>query len=162
MYRIYIALRQFEVYCAAACLTIVIGLVTWATVTRFLSVPNVWVIEVTQIFFAWACTLSGSIAFRRSSHFSVDFLTGYLPQGSDVWIALVQNLVVLVLVLGVAWVALDFVQLASRRPLPLTRIPFSWVAASIPVAFTLIGMTCIENILNLLANRPAPDARGES
>jgi len=160
MLRAYYALRQVEVYCAAAALTAVIGLVTWATITRFFAIPNIWVIEITQIFFAWACVLSGSIAFRRSSHFSVDMLTGFLPKGSTYWVELLQNGIVLVLVLGVAWVSLDFVQQAGRRPLPLTRIPFSWIAASMPVAFSMIGITCMENILKLLARGQATAKKG--
>lgn len=161
MNRVYNAFRFAEVIAAAVCLATVIGLVFWATVTRFLATPNIWGIEITQIFFAWTCALSASIAFRRSSHFSVDLLSGWLPEGNKFWMGILRNVLVFCLVMGVVYVSLDFVHLSRRRPLPLTRIPFSWVAASISVAFAMMGVTCIENIARLVAERLGSRAKGE-
>jgi len=155
MKKLYDVFRAVEKWAAVASLLFVILLVSWATVTRVFGVPNVWVLEVTQMFFAWTCLLAASIAFRQSSHFSVEFLSQFLPGPLRKWNQVLQNLLILVLVLGVAWVSLDFVDLASRRPMPLSGIRFSWVVASIPVAFVLIALTCVENIIRLIQVGPA-------
>lgn len=158
MKRIYETLRTAEIWLAALVLAAVIGLVSWATATRVLGVPNIWVIEVTQVLFAWACLLASSIAFRQSTHFSVDLLSGMLPAHLRPPLRIAQNLIILVLVAGLGWVALDFVAQANRRPLPLTGIRFSWVAATIPAACALMALTCIENIVDTLrGDLPEPE-----
>lgn len=147
---LYSSLRWAEAVVAALVLTGVVALVSWATVTRYLGHPNIWVLEVTQVLFAWTCLLAASIAFRKSSHFSVSLLEELLPPKLRGLLRLLQQIVMLVLLVALGWVGLDFVEVAHRRPLPLTGIRFSWVAVTIPVACMLMGITCIENIVREL------------
>ena len=147
---LYAKLRLTEVWLAAFALAGVVGLVFWATVTRVLGVPNIWVIEVTQILFAWTCLLSASIAYRNATLFSIDLFATWLPLQYRGALRIVQALLVLGMVVWLGIVALDFVELAARRPLPLTGVPFSWVAVTIPVACVMMALTSIETILTTL------------
>lgn len=144
---LYSKLRLTEVWLAALMLALVVGLVFWATVTRVLGVPNIWVIEVTQILFAWACLLSASVAYRSSTLFSVNIFASWLPQRYLGALRIVQATLILGMVTWLGIVALDFVELAARRPLPLTGVPFSWVALTIPVACVMMALTSLETIL---------------
>ena len=159
MYQAYRLVREAEIWAAAIALAGVVGLVSWATVTRFLAVPNVWVLEVTQLLFAWTCLLASSVAYRQASMFSVDVVSAKLPERWRPAIVAMREGVVLIVVIWLGWVALDFVTLAHRRPLPLTGIPFSWVAATVPVACTLIAMTCLEQILKATAKVRDPQGK---
>ncbi|MCU0905869.1 MAG: TRAP transporter small permease subunit [Rhodobacteraceae bacterium] len=147
---VYLALREAEVWLAGAALAGVVGLVAWATATRVLGVPDVRVLELTQILFAWTCLLSASVAYRRSTLFAVDMLADWLRPGLRPFLTMAQAAIVLAMVAALGWVSLDFVALAGRRPLPLTGIPYSWVAATIPVACVLMAMTAIETMLATL------------
>lgn len=153
----YVKLREVEIWLAAIALCGVVGLVTWATLTRVLGVPSIWVLEVTQILFAWTCLLSASVAYRNATLFSVDFFSGVLPKRFRSVLRVVQAILVLGMVAWLAIVALDFVALADRRALPLTGIPFSWVAATIPVACAMMALTSLETILNVLRSANAPE-----
>lgn len=153
----YKLLTWIEAAAAALSLTGVVGLVTWATVTRYLGVPNIWVLEVTQILFAWTCLLAASIAYRNAGHFSVSVLENLFPASVLPVFRIVQQAVLLALLLALGWVSLDYVEVANRRPLPLTGIRFSWVAATIPVACGLMAITSIHTIwteLSLLRQSP--------
>jgi TRAP-type C4-dicarboxylate transport system permease small subunit len=160
MGKLYGRLREAEIWLAGMALAGVVGLVAWATATRVLGVPDVRVLEITQILFAWTCLLSASVAYRHATLFSVNMLEGWLPPRLRPWLTILQATLVFVMVATLGWIALDFVALADRRPLPLTGIRFSWVAATIPVACALMAMTAIETVVNTLRGAAAP--RGEA
>lgn len=149
--------RRIELWVTLAVLTGVLLLIGWATITRYLGVPNIWVIEVTQALFAWVCFLCADMAFRKQSHFSVDFLSMLLPDRIKPYLGLVQNVIILVLLIALFYVSLDYVQLANRRHLPLSGIPFSWVVMAFPIACILMSITCIENIIGIIRPSPLPE-----
>ena len=150
-------LRLAEVWLAALMLALVVGFVFWATVTRVLGVPNIWVIEVTQILFAWACLLSASVAYRSSTLFSVNMFASWLPPRYRGALRIVQATLILGMVTWLGIVALDFVALAARRPLPLTGVPFSWVALTIPVACVMMALTSLETIVLTIRGSMTPE-----
>lgn len=156
--RLYLLLRRAEVWLTLAILATVVGLVGWATLTRYLGVPNVWVIEVTQAFFAWLCLLSASVAFRSGSHFSVDLIVDRLGPALQPWLSVFRTLVLFLLLAALAWVSLDYVEISHRRRLPLTGIRFSWVASAFTVACVMMMLTCIENLVRAWPRRPAGEA----
>jgi TRAP-type C4-dicarboxylate transport system permease small subunit len=145
--RQYLLFRQLEIWVTLVVMAIVLCLIGWATLTRYIGTPNVWVIEVTQAFFAWLCLLSASIAFRNGSHFSIDILSKLLPDTLGPWISVFRFTVLLVLLVLLIWISFDYVELTNRRKLPLSGIRFSWVAAAFPVACSLMALTCIEHII---------------
>lgn len=143
----YRALKQLEFWSALILLVAVLGLTGWASITRFLGVPNIWVLEITQVCFAWVCFLAAVLAFRQSQHFSVEFLATALPAWLAPWLAPLRSAIMLVLLVALGWIALDFVEIAGRRKLPLTGIRNSWVAAALPTACLLMALHCIEAIV---------------
>lgn len=144
---IYRVLKLLEFWTAAFLLSAVLGLTGWASVTRYLGVPNIWVIEVTQVLFAWVCFLAAVIAFRSSQHFSVDLLIDVLPDRIHPWLGVLRAAVTLAILLGLAWISIDYVEQSHRRRLPLTGIRYSWVAAALPTACLMMAAHCVETIL---------------
>ena len=145
--RIYLVLRRLEIWCTLLVLCAVIGLIGWATVTRYLGVPNVWSIEVTQALFAWLCLLSASVALRSGAHFSIDLLAGRVPEAAAPWLGAARAAIMLALLVVLFRVSLDNVAVASRRHLPLSGLSFGLVAAAFPVACAFMIMTCLEVIV---------------
>jgi len=159
---VYRALKQVEFWSALILLVAVLGLTGWASVTRFLGVPNIWVLEITQVCFAWVCFLAAVLAFRESQHFSVEFLTALLPDKISPWLGPLRSAIMLVLLVALGWIALDFVEVAGRRRLPLTGIRNSWVAAALPTACLLMALHCVEAlIIEIRALRRGTDPRDE-
>ena len=154
----YRALRRLELWAALFALVVVLLLVGWATLTRYLGVPNVWVIEVTQGVFAWVCLLAASIAFRSGSHFSVDLVGDMLPDAMREWLGVLRYCLLLIILVVLVWISLDTVEIAHRRRLPLTGIRFSWVVAAFPTACILMILTCIEQIVRQWPGQSGPDA----
>ena len=144
---VYRALKQLEFWGALVLLVLVLGLTGWASITRFFGVPNIWVLEVTQVCFAWLCFLAAVLAFRESQHFSVDFLIAALPRPIGRWLGPIRSTIMLILLLALSWIALDFVEVAGRRRLPLTGIRNSWVAAALPAACLLMALHCVEALI---------------
>lgn len=135
-----------------------LGLTGWASITRFLGVPNIWVIEVTQVLFAWVCFLAASIALRQSQHFSMDILSNWLPETMRPTLNIIRSVIVLFILVGLVWVSIDFVEQSHRRKLPLTGIRTSWVAAALPVAFIMMALDCLDTIIRELKSKPEPEA----
>lgn len=160
--RAYLLLNKIETVAAALALIGVVCLTGWAAITRFLAVPNIWVLEVTQVLFAWACFLSASIAFRRSQHFNIEYLAAVLPETLQTMLPKFRALLMLGILLGLIWYALDYVEMANRRTLPLSGIRFSWVVAALPTACTLMALNCIVVLLSPTDPSVEPEAGSEA
>lgn len=160
--RAYHLLLRIETIVAAMALIGVICLTGWAAVTRFLAIPNIWVLEVTSVLFAWACFLSASIAFRSQQHFKIEYLEAVLPDHLKRLLPKLRAVLLFGILVALIWYALDYVEMANRRTLPFTGIRFSWVVAALPVACAMMALNCLVTLFSSLDAGPASNAGKEA
>lgn len=139
-------LRRTERTVAIALLAAVVAVVLIGTVGRFAGRPVIWTDEVAQALFVWLSLLAADITLQRRGHFRLDALTNLLSRRVRVALDIAVQVLVCALLAMLLFYAWKFVQITSLRPLPIVRLPSSFATAALPVGFTLMLITLLEQI----------------
>lgn len=146
-------LRALERAVSAALLVFIVALVVVASGTRYLGMPVLWAIEVTQALFVWLCVLAADLTLQRLGHFSVDMFANMLPprlrQALEVFNVLLAGALLAVL----TYYGVLFAQFTGMRPLPMTGVTSAWATGALPVGFVLMLITLIEHLVARLQGR---------
>jgi TRAP-type C4-dicarboxylate transport system permease small subunit len=153
-------LRRAEMIAAVALLAAIVAVVLAGTIGRYAGYPVVWSDEVAQALFVWLALLAADLTLQRAGHFRIDLLTGLLPARARFLLELAIKLVIAVLLVLLVTYGLALVRLSNPRPLPMTGVPSSYAAAALPVAYALMLVTVVEQILRHLRGRPDSDGAG--
>jgi len=151
-------LRQPEELIACVALTIVVLSTSWGVFTRYVSAqPATWTAEIAAVGFCWAIFMGGAAAFRRGQHISIDMLVQLLPSGPRRALAIAVDLLVLVFLMWVCWLAILFTIDSWDTPMPSLRWPY---------AIHYVGAVCglaamaLRHALAARARLAAPRAKG--
>lgn len=149
-------LRWVERAAAAGLLIVLVAIVFAGAVGRYTGNPVIWSDEVAQALFVWVSMLAADLTLQRSGHFSIDVFANLLPPRAR----FVLDLVVLVL-LGALLVLLilngfRFADMTAGRPMPMLGLPSSVATAALPVGFSLMLITLIEQTIRRIRRRGAP------
>lgn len=153
-------LRRAEMVAAVALLAAIVAVVLAGTVGRYAGYPVVWSDEVAQALFVWLALLAADLTLQRAGHFRIDLLAGLLPPRARFLLELAIKLVIAVLLVLLVYYGLALVRLSDPRPLPMTGVPSSYAAAALPVAYALMVVTVVEQILRHLRGLPESDSAG--
>jgi TRAP-type C4-dicarboxylate transport system permease small subunit len=153
-------LRRAEMLAAVALLAAIVAVVLAGTIGRYAGYPVVWSDEVAQALFVWLALLAADLTLQRAGHFRIDLLPGLLPARARFLLELAIKLVIAVLLVLLVTYGLALVRLSNPRPLPMTGVPSSYAAAALPVAYALMLVTVVEQILRHLRGLPDSDGAG--
>jgi TRAP-type C4-dicarboxylate transport system permease small subunit len=145
---------------AVGLLGVIVAVVLAGTVGRYFGRPVVWSDEVAQALFVWLAMLAADLTLQRSGHFRIDALVDLLPPRLRRLIELAVKVTIAVLLVYLVYYGMALVRLSDPRPLPMTGVPSSFAAAALPVAYGLMFITVIEQILRHLQGRPESDGAG--
>jgi len=154
-----VILRRVEMAAAVALLGAIVAVVLAGTFGRYLGRPVLWSDEVAQALFVWLAMLAADLTLQRAGHFRIDVLLGLLPATPRFLLELAIKLIIAVLLVCLVYYGMALVRLSDPRPLPMTGVPSSYAAAALPVAYALMIITVIEQILRHL--RGLPEAHAE-
>ena len=150
-------LRRAEMVAAVGLLGLIVAVVLAGTVGRYLGRPVVWSDEVAQALFVWLALLAADLTLQRSGHFRIDVLVGLLPPRARFLLDLAIKATIAVLLVLLVYYGMALVRLSDPRPLPMTGVPSSFAAAALPVAYGLMFVTVIEQLLRHLRGLPESD-----
>ena len=159
MQNLLVMLRRVEMAAAVALLGAIVAVVLAGTFGRYLGRPVLWSDEVAQALFVWLAMLAADLTLQRAGHFRIDVLTALLPATPRFLLELAIKLIIAMLLVFLVYYGLALVRLSDPRPLPMTGVPSSYAAAALPVAYALMIVTVIEQILRHL--RGLPEAHAE-
>jgi len=154
-----VILRRVEMAAAVALLGAIVAVVLAGTFGRYLGRPVLWSDEVAQALFVWLAMLAADLTLQRAGHFRIDVLLGLLPATPRFLLELAIKVIIAVLLVCLVYYGMALVRLSDPRPLPMTGVPSSYAAAALPVAYALMIITVIEQILRHL--RGLPEAHAE-
>lgn len=140
---------------AVALLAAIVAVVLAGTFGRYLGRPVIWSDEVAQALFVWLALLAADLTLQRAGHFRIELLPRLLPPRVRFLLELAIKLVIAALLVLLVYYGILFMQVSHPRPLPMTGVPSSFAAAALPVAYGLMILTVVEQILRHL--RGAPD-----
>jgi len=152
-------LRRAEMMAAVALLGTIVAVVLAGTVGRYAGFPLVWSDEVAQALFVWLALLAADLTLQRAGHFRIDVLTGLLPPRARSLLELAIKLTIAVLLAFLVYYGMKLTRLSDPRPLPMTGVPSSYAAAALPIAYALMALTVVEQIVRHL--RGLPEVHGE-
>lgn len=144
--KVLLILRRTEGAVAIALLAAIVTVVLIGTVGRFAGRPVIWTDEVAQAMFVWLSLLAADITLQRRGHFRLDALTSILPRGARAVLDIAVQVLICALLAMLLFYAWKFVQITNLRPLPIVQVPSSFATAALPVGFTLMLITLLEQI----------------
>lgn len=139
-------LRRAERAIAIVLLAAIVTVVLIGTVGRFAGTPVIWTDEVAQALFVWLSLLAADITLQRRGHFRLDALTNLLSRRARAVLDIAVQVLVCALLAMLLFYAWKLVQITSLRPLPIVQVPSSFATAALPVGFTLMLITLLEQI----------------
>lgn len=146
-------------FAAVALLGAIVAVVLVGTVGRYVGRPVVWSDEVAQALFIWLAMLAADLTLQRAGHFRIDVLVGLLPPRLRFLLELAIKVTIAVLLVFLVYYGMRLVRLSDPRPLPMTGVPSSFAAAALPVAYGLMIITVVEQIVRHW--RGLPEVHGE-
>ena len=160
------ALDPLEMILMILCGLLLLGFsttVTFDIVTREIGHPWLWLQEVTQTFFIYAIFVGASVATRRNDHLYLTAVAEALHGAPR----LVAEIVIRLVVLGVACCLVYFGYINFRRGFTSFRMPsmtpIASLYAAIPIAGVLISLFTIEQLVNGCRNGfDHPEPRAEA
>src|SRR5947199_5252830 len=126
--------------------------VTADIVTRTIGRPWLWLQEVTSTFFIYAIFIGAAVATRRNDHL---YLTA-ISEAMHGTPRLIVEIIIRVLVLGVAFCLIYFGYINYLRGFGSFRLPsgtpIASLYAAIPIAGALIALFTVEQLVNGIRN----------
>jgi TRAP-type C4-dicarboxylate transport system permease small subunit len=152
-------LRALERALAAMLLVVIVALVIVASGSRYMGVPIIWALEVTQALFVWLCVLAADLTLQRLGHFSVDMFANLLPARARQVLEVLNVLLAGALLAVLVYYGVIFAQFTGMRPLPMTGVTSAAATAALPVGFALMLITLAEHLTARLKGRsPVADS----
>ncbi len=149
-------LRWIERALAIILLVVLVAIVFAGVVGRYSGNPVLWSDEAAQALFVWVSMLAADLTLQRSGHFSIDILANLLPLRArlvlDVFVILLAGALLTLLIVA----GFRFADMTSGRPMPMLGLPSSAATAALPVGFSLMMITLIEQLVRRIRHRDEP------
>ncbi len=159
---------KIEEYTAAFLLLGATLVIFFAAIFRSFDRPLNWSLDIGLFLFAWSVFLSADVAMRKGNLVNVDFVIARFSKSVQRIVGLVVYLIILVFMatLVVLGVYLSYVTRA-RAFQGIPQFSYTWVTLSVPVAGTLLIITCVRMIKGFLEKREnvlptPPEEEGET
>ena len=119
-------MRGPEELVACTAMVVVVLATAWGVFTRYVSAqPATWTAEIAATGFCWAIFFGAAAAFRRGQHVSIDMLTGSFPAPARRVATSLADLLTLVFLAWVCWLAIAFAIDSWDTPMPSLRWPYT-------------------------------------
>jgi TRAP-type C4-dicarboxylate transport system permease small subunit len=129
----------FEEVVAGAALVVVVFVVCWGVVTRYVTEqPATWTGEVASIAFAWLVFVGAAAGFKYGMHVAIDMVVALLPPTARRLLMAAADLLVLAFLAVLFVLAIEFSIDAWGDPTSVLRLPRSVTYASV-----VVGALCM-------------------
>jgi TRAP-type C4-dicarboxylate transport system permease small subunit len=149
--------RHAEEAIAGIALVVVVLSVCWGVLTRYVTAqPAAWAGEVAQIAFAWMVFLGAAAGFKYGMHISIDLFVSMLPASLRGLLQWATDLLVLVFLAYVIWLAIVFNQESWTSPTSVLRISSSVIYGSVLVGMAFMAARYAQTIAQRLRGGRLP------
>ncbi len=143
-----VLLRRVEMYTAVTLLAVIVAVVLAGTIGRYGGYPVIWSDEVAQALFIWLAMLAADLTLQRSGHFKITIMVELLPDTARFLLDLAIKLIIAAMLVMLIYYGYVLAKVFHPRPLPMTGVPSSFAGAALPVAYGLMLITAIEQIVD--------------
>lgn len=122
-----------------------------SVVTRYLTkTPILSSIEISRLFFVWACFLAATLAYRRNVHIAISFIMDKLPTKLSRAIDIFINSLIVVFFGFIFTESINVVKLLWHTHLPLSGLSQAWLYLPVPFIAIVIILFTIEKSIDAL------------
>ena len=119
--------------------------------TRYvLKSPILASIELSRIFFVWACFFAAGITFHRRGHIAISFITDLMPVVLQRWIGLIIESLTLVFIAGILIWSAEVVIRIWHSEFPILGISQSWLYVPLTIVSSFMLFSSLEKIFVLV------------
>lgn len=146
-------LNKAELAITMTCVVGFTSVLMLGAAVRLLGHPLNWCNDVALLMLAWTTFLGGDVAFRAGRMVNVDILIAKLPVRFQKAVAVMVYAVLLVMMfMMVKQGALLCVNVGKRTLEGIPFLSYVWVAASIPAGFSLMFITAVKRLCDLMVS----------
>jgi TRAP-type C4-dicarboxylate transport system permease small subunit len=109
-----------------------------------------WAAELPGILFPWFVMSGATLAAINKQHLGIDYFVTKLKGELQHWISLGIHILVVVILIGVAVISLDMLEILSRQMTPVLYWPRSWAFAGLPLGLFTLAMAVATEAVNIL------------
>lgn len=144
-------LNKVELGITMTCVVGFTSVLMLGAVARLFGHPLNWCNDVALLMLAWTTFLGGDVAFRAGRMVNVDIIIAKLPIRLQKVIAvLVYVILFLMMFMMVKQGILLCANVGKRTLEGIPFLSYAWVAAAIPVGFSLMFITAVKRLHDLL------------
>jgi TRAP-type C4-dicarboxylate transport system permease small subunit len=149
--RLYASVLKLEAILAGLFLLLMVGLIFLGGVARLLHYPLNWTIDLATCFFAWACFLCADIAWRKGALISLDFLAARAAPALRRGLEYCNYLIIAVFLGYLIYSGAVLSHVSWGRSFQgIPGVSYSWVTMSAPVGGTLLLVTTLLRLRDIL------------
>jgi TRAP-type C4-dicarboxylate transport system permease small subunit len=143
---------KIETVLSTLLLSIIVLLVFFASLLRYLGFPINGADTIAAALFVWLIYIGADQVLRKDRHLGVDYFTQRLPGKMKNLTSLVVLLVMLVFLVLVTYVGMSLVIANNGRILGDLPVSYAFVTMAVPVGSFLMCLTTITKILVVMGN----------
>jgi TRAP-type transport system small permease protein len=153
MSRIMKRIQTIETILSEIFLAGIVIFVFGAAVLRWFGISVAWSIDIAQLFFGWAVFLGADAALKSDCHIGVDMLVVRFPPKVRRIITFINYLAMAGFLILVTGYGVYLCMYNSERLFNTIKISYSFATASVPFGGTLMLITLVTKIWDLVKNR---------
>ncbi len=158
MKKLYQSFCALEELVAKVLLAFIVMLVFLAALSRTLSYPINWSVDIAQLLFAWTTFFGADIAMRKDKLMGVDLFIAKMSEKSRDILRIGHYIIIIVFLCGVVVFGLKLCLENYDRTFQTMEISYSWVTLSVPVGSVLMIITSCLKLKQLIASITAKQA----
>ncbi len=140
-------------------LAIMVGLVTTTTlqvVCREFFAALSWTEELSRYFLVWGTFFAATLAYKRGSHISIQFIVDKLPRGIKLSVIILTHVLAIFFFVSVAYYALKMMKMQVSQISPALFLPMRYVYGCIPVSMLIMMIHALSEVLTEVTRTSTP------
>ena len=153
MKKIYDIYCKFEEIIVGVIFVSIVVLIFSAAFFRQFDKPIVWADDIAKFLFSWAAFLGADVAMRHSRLVGVDIIVKKLPPKTAKVVQIIVFSIIITLLLSFVYYGTKLsIESADRSFQTLSKLSYSIVTASLPVASVLMILSASLKIAKIIKN----------
>jgi TRAP-type C4-dicarboxylate transport system permease small subunit len=112
-----------------------------------------WAAELPGILFPWLVMSGATLAAINRQHLGIDYFVAKLDAKVQQWISLAIHMLLVAILIALAVISLDMLEILNRQMTPVLYWPRSWAFAGLPFGLFALAAALVTDIPTLLLQR---------
>lgn len=147
MRKIYYKMCAIEEFFCGGALFFIVVLVFISAILRLAGMPIQWVMDISQLLFAWIAFTGMDIALRKSGVMGINLVTRNFPDKVQKIIKVIINLVIIMFLISLVYFGLILAIEGKSRTYQTLGISYSWATLSLPVCSIMMVLTILRDVV---------------